>query len=326
MANLELSTTTWLDKKSLKRFFNGVAQVMFHVLLVTLSAGIALSLPLIVALIGRGFWGYWSFIERENIYLISVEIVTAVMLLLLFNYIARSWRDRRTAKMARAAGLIYSLPARGMLVQRKIRKLKRRHGYVRDVMIISSTGFRTFVDPRGELHGVLQHCRGAKIMLLNPRGEGAVARARSILDPGVTPETFNEQLRKSIDFLKELRAGKNIRLKLYDDTPFLKLAILGEYVWIKHYHPGLDVQSMPEYVFEHDQNPGGLYTIFYHYFLARWENPAFSEYDLETHELINRDASGKETSRETTDLLYGPYGGKPMFGKDFDSLSPTSPS
>jgi hypothetical protein len=228
--------------------------------------------------------------------------------------------------MARSAGLIYSLPAKGMLVQRKIKKLKRSHGYVRDVMIISSTGFRTFVDPRGELHGVLQHCRGAKIMLLDPRGEGAVARARSILDPSVTPETFSEQIRKSIDFLKELRAGRNIRLKLYDDTPFLKLAILGDYVWIKHYHPGLDVQSMPEYVFEHEQNPGGLYTTFYHYFLARWENPAFSEYDLETHELIYRDASGKEISREKTDLLHGPNGVRQVFGSDFTSLiAPASP-
>ena len=324
MIDLELSTETWLDNKSLKGFLHGVAQVIFHVLLVAMSAGIALSLPLIVGLIGKDFWGYWSIIERQNFYLISVEIVTAVLLLLLFNYIARNWRDRKTAKMARAAGLIYSLPAKGMLVQNKIRKLKRSHGYVRDVMIISSTGFRTFVDPRGELHDVLQHCRGAKIMLLDPRGEGAIARARSILNPSVTPETFNEQLRKSIDFLKELRGGRNIRLKLYDDTPFLKLAILGDYLWIKHYHPGLDVQSMPEYVFEHDQNPGGLYTTFYHYFLARWENPAFSEYDLESHELINRDASGKELSREKTDLLYGPYGGRPVIGKDFDSLSSAS--
>ncbi|MGE5303109.1 MAG: hypothetical protein ACM3TN_07245 [Alphaproteobacteria bacterium] len=100
MIDLDLPNATWLDSKSLKRFFDGVAQVMYHVLLVALSAGIALSLPLIVALIGKDFWGYWSIIERENIYLISVEIVTAVMLLLFFNYIARSWRDRKTAKMA----------------------------------------------------------------------------------------------------------------------------------------------------------------------------------------------------------------------------------
>jgi len=208
-----------------------------------------------------------------------------------------------------------------MLAQRKIKTLKRSHGYVNDVMIISSTGFRSFVDRRGDLHGVLRECRGAKIMLLNPRSEGAAARARSIVDPGVTPEQFGEQLRKSVDFLRGLRAGRNIRLKLYDDTPFLKLAILGDYLWIKHYHPGLDIQAMPEYVFEHDQNPGGLYALFYHYFLTRWEDPAFPEYDLETHELIRRDGSGKEILREETDLLFAINNGRHINGNEFDPIN-----
>lgn len=322
MTNFEPSTLAWLDQKSLRHFLKGVGQATFHVLLVALSAGIALSLPFLVDFIGQHFWRYWSHIEGEKIYLISVEIVTAVVLLLSMNYIAGSWRDRRKARTAQSAGLIYSLPAKGRRAQRKIKTLKRSHGYVNDVMIISSTGFRSFVDPEGELHGVLQHCRGAKIMLLNPRSEGAAARARSIVDPGVTLERFSEQIHKSVDFLKDLRAGKNIRLKLYDDTPLLKLAILGDYVWIKHYHPGLDIQTMPEYVFEHDQNPSGLYTLFYHHFLARWENPAFPEYDLETHELINRDASGKEVSRDKTDLLFGAHGSKPIYGNDFDGFKP----
>jgi len=306
MTNLELSTGAWLDSKSLLRFLNGVAQVLFHVLLVALSAGIALSLPYVVSFIGNNFWAYWSIIEKETVYLISVETIVAIVLLLVFNYIGRSWKARKISKLAKSAGLVYCLPAKSVFAQRKTKRLKLRQGFARDVMIISSTGYRTFVDPRGDLHGVLRHCRGARIMLLNPRSEGAYARARSILDPGVTPETFSEQFKKSVDFLKGLRAGKNIRLKLYDDTPFLKLAILGDHVWIKHYHPGLDVQSMPEYLFEHDQNLGGFYTTFYHYFLARWENPAIAEYDLETHELIYRDASGKEISREKTGTLYRP--------------------
>ena len=324
MSPIELSRLAWLDSKTIKHFFSAVAQVAFHVLLVALSAGIALSLPFLVGFIGQHFWRYWSHIEGENIYLVSVEIVTAAILLLLLNAIARGWRDRRTARTAQSAGLIYSLPAKAKLAHRKIKTLKRSHGYAKDVMIISSTGFRSFVDRRGELHEVLQHCRGAKILLLNPRSEGASARARSIVDPGVTPERFSEQVRRSVDFLKELRAGKNIRLKLYDDAPLLKLAVLGDYVWLKHYHPGLDIQAMPEYVFEHDQNPGGLYTLFYHYFLARWENPAFPEYDLETHELIRRDASGKEVCRETTDLLFAPHASKPVYGDPFDRSEPAA--
>jgi hypothetical protein len=326
MTNLELSTEAWLDKKSLKRFLNGVAQVGFHVLLVALSAGIALSLPYVVGFIGNNFWAYWSIIEKQTVYLISVETITAIVLLLVFNYIGRGWKDRKISRMAKSAGLVYFLPAKSVFAQRKIKRLKLHQGFARDVMIISSTGYRTFVDPRGDLHGVLQHCRGARIMLLNPRSEGAYARARSILDPSVTPETFSEQFKKSVDFLKGLRAGKNIRLKLYDDTPFLKLAILGDHVWIKHYHPGLDVQSMPEYLFEHEQNLGGFYTPFYHYFLARWENPATAEYDLETHELIYRDASGKEISREKTDTLYQPSNGRQTPREELFPHSSISPS
>jgi len=326
MTNLEVSTGAWLDRKSLLRFLNGVAQVLFHVLLVALSAGIALSLPYVVSFIGNNFRRYWSIIEKETVYLISAETITAIVLLLVFNYIGRSWKARKISKMAKSAGLVSFLPAKSVFAQRRINRLKLRQGFARDVMIISSTGSRTFVDPRGDLHSVLQQCRGARIMLLNPRSEGAYARARSILDPGVTPETFSEQIKESVDFLKGLRAGKNIRLKLYDDTPFLKLAILGDHVWIKHYHPGLDVQSMPEYSFEHEQNLGGFYTLFYHYFLARWENPAIAEYDLETHDLIYRNASGKEISREKTDTLYQPSNGRQIPREELFPFSSISPS
>jgi hypothetical protein len=107
MTNLELSTEAWLDKKSLKRFFNGVGQVLFHVLLVALSAGIALSLPYVVGFIGNNFWDYWSIIEKETVYLISVETIIAIVLLLVFNYIGRSWKDHQISKMAKSAGLVY---------------------------------------------------------------------------------------------------------------------------------------------------------------------------------------------------------------------------
>jgi hypothetical protein len=299
MTNLKFFGVTRIDQRSPRHFLKGVARVLYHALLVALSAGIAFSLPYTVSFIARDFWLYWSLIEREKIYLISVEIVLAIGLVLLFSYLGKSWNDRKVAKTARAAGLVHFFPIRGLLAQRRIRKLKNRQGLARDVMLISSTGFRTFVDPRGDLHGVLQNCREAKIMLLNPHSEGASVRAKSILDPDVTPENFSEQIRTSIDFLKGLKAvQKNIKLKLYEDAPFLKLAILGDYVWLKHYHPGFDVHRMPEYVFRHDQNPGGLYTPFYQYFLTRWENPDIPEYDLDTDDLVYRDAAGSELKRK----------------------------
>ena len=180
-------------------------------------------------------------------------------------------------------------------------------------MIIASTGFRTFVDPKGDLHEVLQTCREAKIMLLNPYREGASMRAKSILDPEVTPEHFSEQIKKSIDFLKALKATqKNIKLKLYGEPPFLKLSILGDYLWIKHYHPGQDVYGMPEYVFVHDQIPGSLYTPFYQYFLMRWDDPEIPAYHMDTDEIVYRDATGNEIKREKFDAVYESNGDRAL--------------
>ncbi len=70
---------------------------------------------------------------------------------------------------------------------------------------------------------------------------------------------------------------------------------------MKHYHPSLDVHSMPEYVFEHEQNPGSLYTPLYQYFLMRWEELNIPGYDFETDELVYRDEAGNEKAREKFD-------------------------
>lgn len=282
-----------------KHLIKASARILYHVLLVALSTGIAFSLPVVAGFIAQKLLYYWSFIENEKVFLISVEIILAILFILFFNYVAASWKNRKISKMATNAGIASFFPPTRFLAQRKIKKLKQEQGLNRDVLIISATGSRTFSDPQGDLHRILQNCREAKIMLLNPRSDGASARAKSLLDPNVTPELFNEQIRRSIDFLKELKAlQKNITLKLYDDPPFLKLAILGDYLWMKHYHPGLDVQSMPEYVFKHDQNPGTLYTPFYQYFLMRWRDSSIPEYDLDTDELIYRDTTGNEIRRE----------------------------
>jgi len=280
-------------------FLRGTTRILFHVGIVACSAAFAMSLPFIATYTAQKLLLYWSFIGNEKQFLFSVEVALAVFLIFLSNFLVRSWKDRKLAKMARAAGLVLVTPNKGFLARRRIRKLKEGQGFARDVMAIGSTGFRTFVDSRGELYQVIQNCREAKIMLLNPDSEGAKARAKSILSPEITPESFGEQIRKTIDFLKKLKAiQKNIRLKLYPDSPFLKLTILGDYLWIQHYATSRDVQMMPKYVFKHNQNPGGLYSPFYQYFLARWENPDIPEYDLTTDELIYRDGAGNEVRRE----------------------------
>ena len=275
------------------------AHIFYHVVVVTLSAATALSLPIIVSFIARDILVYWSFVGNEKTFLISLEVVLAIFLIFFTNYITQTWKDRKLSNIAKAAGLIFSTPTRGFFAWKRFKNLKEREGFTRDVLIIGSTGFRTFVNPEGDLHNVIKNCREAKIMLLHPYSQGAKVRAKSICNPDITPENFGEQIKKSIAFLKELKAvQKNIKLKLYSDVPLFKLTIIGDYIWIKHYPPGVDVQMIPEYGFKHNQNPGGLYIPFYQYFLRRWDNPDIPEYELENDELIYRDSGGNIIKRE----------------------------
>jgi hypothetical protein len=278
-----------------KMFIHNAGRILFHLAVIAASASIALSLPVILDFAARNLLVYWSLIGNEKIFLISVEIALAIFLILSAHHLRGNRRNRRISRIAGRAGLVQETPPRSFLA----RRWKERQGFGREVLFIGSTGWRTFADPRGEFHPTLRNCREAKIMLLDPYGEGAKTRAKSILAPDITPERFAEQIRKSIDFLKELKAvQKDIRLKLYPDPPLFKLAILGDYLWIQHYHTSRDVQTMPEFVFQHDQNPASLYIPFYQYFLTRWNHPDMPEYDLETDELIYRDAGGRESRRE----------------------------
>ncbi len=286
-------------RRRLRDVLKGPGHVLYHVFLIVLSASIALSLPAVVNFIAGKFLVYWAVVGSEEIFLTSIEIALAVTLVFTFNYLGSSWKDRRLARMAKSAGLVFVSSARGFLAKRRHRRIKEDEGIARDLMLIGSTGHRTFTDERGELHNVIRQCRQAKVMLLNPYSEGASIRAKGILDPDISLEIFRCQIRLSIDFLKELRGlQKNIRLKLYDDTPFLKLAISGDFIWMKRYHPGLDVQCMPEFVFRHNANPGSLYATFYEYFQLWWNNPGIPEYDLDTDELVYRDRAGNEERRE----------------------------
>jgi len=287
--------------------------LLYHVAVIVLSAAIALSLPLLVSALAGKFLVFWAFVENEKLFLVSIEIAVAVLLVLLFSHMAKYWRERNLFRMARSAGLALVAQSRGFFARKKMKDLKERNGFGRDIMLIGSTGYRTFVRADGDLHRVLQRCRGAKIMLLDPLREGAIARAKSIPDPDISPESFREQIIQSIDFLKGLKAAqKNIRLKLYRDMPLLKLAILGDALCLRHYHSGLHVDDMPEYVFKHDHDPGGLYNPFYQYFLSRWSDPEVPEYDLDSDELVYRDRSGVEVRRERFNevtMATGEWGG-----------------
>jgi hypothetical protein len=281
------------------RVATGSGHIAYHIAVVALSAAFAFSLPFTAAFVAKKFLALWSLVGDEKIFVVSSEIGSAILLILLVNHARRSWRERRISRMAATAGLVLAGPATGLIARRKVRRMKEQQGFAREVKIISSTGFRTFVDPKGPLNQVLHNCREAKIMLLHPDSAGAEARAKSVLDADVALPRFNEQIRASIDFLKELRLKQHdIRLKLYRDTPFLRLIILGDYLWIQNYHRGIDSREMVRYVFRYNQDPNGLFVPFYQYFLARWDDGNIPEYDLDTDELVCRDPAGNETSRQ----------------------------
>jgi len=271
------------------------AGLLYHIVVVALSAGIALSLPTIA----RSFLTQWSRVDNDKVYLIAVEITVAIFLIISFNYLHRSLRDRALAKTAIGAGLTAFSPWRKPSAQRRIRKLKEKQGTGRTVMVIGSTGYGTFVDQEGDLYRVLEKCLGAHILLVNPYSQHAISRVHAILHPHFTLQTFRTEVRESIALLKRLKAsGKAVKLKLYSDPPLVKLTILGDYLWLKHYHTDLDVQTMPQYVFRHNLDDHGLYNLFYQYFLQRWENPEIPEYDFDTEELVYRGHNGNEVIKK----------------------------
>jgi hypothetical protein len=274
------------------------AHILYHISVVVTSAAIALSLGDITRFLTRKVLLYWSFIENQEVFLVAAELTAAITLIVLINVIVRSWGIRKRSFMARIAGLFRVVSPKAFLAKRRLKKLKEEQGAGRNVMIISSTGFRTFADPTGDLHQVLRSCREAKIMLLDPLKDGVIARAKSLAEPTITPEILRDQIIRSIDFLKELKAHqKNIRLKLYHEVPLLKLSIFGDFLCLQHYPAGLNVRKMPEYVFKHAKE-GNLFGLFYQYFVTRWLDPAIPEYDLDTDELIYRDKVGNEQKRE----------------------------
>ena len=290
----------WMELRTLAK---GAMDLCFHSVVIALSAGVAFSLPSAARFLGRDFLGYWSQIENDKVSLVTIEVALAMLLIACTNYLRRSIRDRKLAEMAAHTGLAYFFPTRNRLAENRMKKLKYAHGQVRNIMLIGSTGHRTFVDPKGDLHFVLKNCMEGKILLLNPHSDAARARARALGHVDSVTDGFPEQVAKSIAFLKQLKAAqKSIKLKLYADPPHVKLAILGDHMWLQHYHPSRDAHSMPEYVFRHNQDELGLYPLFYQYFVKRWESPEIPEYDFATDELVYRDSAGNVVNRKSFSL------------------------
>ncbi|MBY0249707.1 MAG: hypothetical protein K2Q17_18795 [Nitrospiraceae bacterium] len=275
------------------------ALIGFHILVVALSVGISLSLPMIAG----NLLANWVRIENEGVFLVSIELIVAIVLIMLFNQLRLSIRDRRLARVAISAGLVSFTPNRSLHVKRSLRTVKERYETGKSLMVIGSTGHETFADSGSAFRTVLQKCLWANILLLNPYSGEASLRVQALSRPDFTLDHFREEGRKTVELLKKLKAsGKDVKLKFYSDPPLVKLVILGDYLWLQHYHTSLEVNTMPEYVFKHNLMDRGFYTLFYQYFMRRWESPSIPEYDLDTDELVYRDVIGSETKR----VSFGP--------------------
>ena len=286
-----------------RAFLRNAAGSLYHIVIVALSAGIALLLPAGAS----QFLSFWSRVEHDKFSLIAVEMTAAIVLMLCFNFIHRSMRDRALAAVATGAGLVSFFPRRARDAQRRIKTLKEEQGTGRTVMVIGSSGYSTFVDQVGDLSSVLDKCLEAKILLVNPFSQDASARMHALAHPTYTLPKFREEVRQSIALLKRLKAiGKVVKLKLYSDAPLVKLVILEDYLWLQHYHADLDVQTMPEYVLQRNRKDHGLYTLYAHYFMQRWESAEIPEYDLETDELVYRNRTGQEIRRERFEIEAAP--------------------
>ncbi|MDN5940675.1 MAG: hypothetical protein L0H94_02240 [Nitrospira sp.] len=265
-------------------------QIGYRIVVLGLSAGIALSLPAIAT----SFLAYWVRVKDDKTSLLMMEmaVVLAILLIVLANLIRLSVRDRSLAKMAIGAGLVSFYPNHDRRSRNHIQQLQEKQGTGRTIMVI---GYGTLTDQVGDLSSVLERCMGANVLLMNPYSQESRARIGTIADPRYTVELLQDEVRRSIELLKRLRRiGKLVRLKFYEEAPLVKLVILGDYLWLQHYHPDLNVRAMPEYVLRHNLKDHNLHTFYYHYFVQRWGSSEIPEYDLDTDELVFRGPQGIE--------------------------------
>jgi hypothetical protein len=296
----------------------GLRQVLTHGAITVLAVVIAFSLPGAANFILNE---WWPEVESNANFLLATEIVLASVLAVLFNLAKIAWDHRQGVRMARIASLVYASNAgASWWSRRKERTLVKQLAGARDAFVMTLTGHDTFVAEDSTLRGVIEKAYEIRVMLVNPVGKGLSTRA-ACLPPEITLLTLHREIESTIGYLSGLRKfGKKVKLRFYDEEPFWKLVVLGDYVWVQHCHSGFAVKQQPEYVFalERREPRHGLYVPFYMVFLNQWNDARHPEYDFDTNELVYRDTSGKETRREIL--------GVPIDGAATRLLSPLPPA
>jgi hypothetical protein len=271
----------------------GIKPVLHHVLPAVAGAALGLSLPLLIGSFGKDLPEPWVFMYENRGAAASLILALAGLLVLLIRFNPSPGQEQQLAALASRAGLVPA-GARPHAGENKTGD---------EILIIGCTG-RSFTREGEYPYEELQHCREAKILLLDPREHGALALTRTTLDADVNPPALLDQVHASIAFLRRLRSSqKRVNLKMYPDMPLFKLAIIGDQARVSHYHVSIPVWSMPEFIFENRTCDGGLFFPLHRYFLSRWQDPDIPEYDFDTDELVYRDQLGYEVLREPFDAI-----------------------
>jgi hypothetical protein len=289
--------------------WTGLRQILSHGAITLLAVAIAFSLPGVANYILNE---WWPEVQNNANLLLATEVGLASVLALLFNLAKIAWDHRRRVLTARLASLVYARNAgAGWWSRRRERALVSQLPAARDAFVLTLTGYDTFVADVSLLRGLIEKAYEIRVMLVNPIGKALRERADS-LPPEITVLTLHTEIEAVVAYLSGLRKfGKKVSLKFYDEEPFWKLIVLGDYVWVQHCHSGFAVKEQPEFVFalQHREPRHGLFVPFYMVFLNQWNDAHHPEYDFDTNELVYRDASGRETGR---DVLSAPSDGTAM--------------
>ena len=78
----------------------------YHIIVLLLSAAIALSIPHVFSTLAKNLLSFWAYIENEKMFLVSLEICTAASLIFFFNYVRQGWEARTLSRLATSAGLV----------------------------------------------------------------------------------------------------------------------------------------------------------------------------------------------------------------------------
>ena len=279
-------------------FLAVLRHVMSHGVITLLAMAMAFATPDAARYI---LYVWWPRVVLDANLLLATEIVLASTLMVLFYLCKRAWDNRHRLTSAKMASLLFTRhPRKGWLSTLQERNLVRSLPAARDASILSLTGYETLVAPNSLLKEVFTTAYEIRVMLLNPLGMAARKRVDSLAQ-NITTSTFQEELAASIAFLNACRrSGKKVSLKFYDHDPFWKVVVLDDLAWVQHCHSGREMKDQPEYVFglQYAEPDQGLFVPFYTYFLHKWNEAGHWEYDFDTGEVVQRDATtGNETGR-----------------------------